>query len=54
MIGNIATGEIEDDRDVKSAAAQLGSLGGKKRAANLTPERRAEIAKTAAKARWKT
>lgn len=53
MIGKIATGEIEDTReDVKSAAAQLGSLGGKKRAANMTPERRAEIAKNAASKRW--
>lgn len=54
MIGRIATGEIEDTRDdVKSAAAQLGSLGGKKRAANMTPERRAEIAKAAAAKRWR-
>jgi len=53
MIGKIATGEIEDDRsDVKSAAAQLGSLGGKKRAANMTPERRKEIAQKAAAKRW--
>ena len=53
MIGKIATGEIEDTRDdVKSAAAQLGSLGGQKRAANMTPERRAEVAKAAAAKRW--
>ncbi len=53
MIGKIATGEIEDDVDkTKSAAAQLGSLGGKKRAANMTPERRKEIAKAAAAKRW--
>ena len=53
MIGKIATGEIEDTPDAtKSAAAQLGSLGGKKRAANMTPERRAEIARKAAKKRW--
>lgn len=53
MIGKIATGEIEDNRaDAKSAAAQLGSLGGKKRAANMTPERRKEIAQTAAARRW--
>lgn len=54
MIGKIATGEIEDEREeIKSAAAQLGSKGGKKRAENMTPERRAEIAKKAAAARWK-
>ena len=53
MIGKIATGEIEDEREAtKSAAAQLGRLGGKKRAANMTPERRAEIAKAAAAKRW--
>lgn len=53
MIGKIATGEIEDERDdTKSAAAQLGSLGGKKRAANMTPERRKEIAQKAAEKRW--
>jgi hypothetical protein len=29
MVGKIATGEIEDERDeIKSAAAQLGSKGG--------------------------
>ena len=49
MIGKIATGEIEDDADsAKSAAAQLGSLDGKKRAANMTPEWRKEIAQKAA------
>lgn len=53
MIGKIATGEAEDERaELKSAAAQLGSKGGKKRAANMTPERRAEIAKAAAAKRW--
>lgn len=55
LIGKIATGEVEDERDdLKSAAAQLGSKGGKKRAENMTPERRAEIARKAATARWKT
>ena len=53
MIGKIATGEIEDEREgLSSAAAQLGSKGGKKRAENMTPERRAEIAKAAAAKRW--
>jgi len=53
LVGKIATGEIEDARDeIKSAAAQLGSKGGKKRAENMTPERRAEIAKAAAAKRW--
>jgi hypothetical protein len=53
MVGRIATGEVEDERDeLKSAAAQLGSKGGKKRAENMTPERRSEIAKKAAAKRW--
>jgi hypothetical protein len=53
MIGKIATGEIEDTPDAtKSAAAQLGSLGGKKRAESMSPERRAEIARKAAEKRW--
>ena len=53
MIGKIATGEIEDTADAtKSAAAKLGSLGGKRRAENMTPERRVEIAKAAADKRW--
>lgn len=53
MIGKIATGEIEDTVDAtKSAAAQLGSEGGKKRAAKLSPERRREIAQEAARKRW--
>ncbi|AQR73429.1 RNA-binding protein [Sphingomonas sp. LM7] len=53
MIGKIATGEIEDEREeLSSAAAQLGSLGGKKRAENMAPERRREIAQAAAAKRW--
>ena len=48
-----ALGEIEDEREAtSSAAAQLGKLGGAARARNLTVERRAEIAKLAAEARW--
>ncbi len=49
-IAQIATGEIEDEieNDGKNPAAKaLGAKGGKKRAANLTPERRKEIAKKA-------
>lgn len=54
MIGKIATGEIEDEREeaLSSAAAQLGSKGGKARAQNMTPERRKEIAQKAAGKRW--
>lgn len=53
LIAKIATGEIEDEREtLSSAAAELGRKGGKKRAENMTPERRAEIARKAAASRW--
>lgn len=54
-IAQIATGEQEDEikDDGKDPAAKaLGAKGGKKRAANLSPERRKEIAKKAAEKRW--
>ena len=54
----IATGQIEETfeppRDPKAdhaAASRRASLGGKARAAKLTPERRREIAKSGATAR---
>ena len=65
VIGNaihvmrIATGEFEEPRDnaPESAAAELGRRGGLKggsaRAKALSPERRAEIARAAAKSRWR-
>lgn len=53
MIGKIATGEVEDEREtLSSAAAEMGRAGGKKRAENMTPERRKEIAQKAAAKRW--
>lgn len=39
--------------DVLEAIRELGRQGGKKRAKNLSDERRKEIAKQAAAARWK-
>jgi hypothetical protein len=55
MVAKIATGEVEDEREeLTSAAAQLGSKGGKARAAKLSKEQRAEIARRAAQKRWKT
>jgi len=49
----IATGEEKEELDrAKSAAAELGARGGKARAARMTPERRAEIARKAATKRW--
>ena len=62
VIGNavkvmrIATGEEaeEFDDDGKDPAAKaLGAKGGKARAEKLTPERRSEIAREAARKRWK-
>lgn len=51
----IATGEESDTapEDGKNKAAQaLGRLGGAARAKSMTPKRRKEIAKKAAKSRW--
>lgn len=62
VIGNavkimrIATGEEADtvqDDGKDPAAKALGAKGGRKRAENMTAGRRAEIAKKAAKKRWK-
>lgn len=52
MVARIATGEVEDERELSSGAAELGRKGGRKRAENMTPERRKEIAKKAAEKRW--
>ena len=56
---DIATGEVTDreptpeERGVDPAASAMGKQGGPARAASLSPERRAEIAKKAASSRWK-
>jgi hypothetical protein len=55
MIARIATGEVDDapENDGKDPAAKaLGKKGGTARAAKMSPERRAEIAKKAAAKRW--
>lgn len=55
MGAKIATGEIEDNWQAEgdpNPAAELGWKGGKARAAKMTPERRAEIARKAAAKRW--
>ena len=54
MIAKIATGEVEDERELSSAAAELGRKGGKARAAAMSPARRSEIAKAAAAKRWRS
>lgn len=54
-VARIATGEADDapvDDGKDPAAKALGKKGGAARAASMTPERRAEIAKAAAAKRW--
>jgi len=60
LIADIATGEVEEKvvtEDGRDLAAVLlgrrgGLKGGKARAKSLSPQRRAEIASRAARARW--
>src|ERR1017187_2583922 len=47
------SGFLQERGITQDLAAAAGWMGGKKRAASLTPERRTEIAKKAADARWK-
>lgn len=55
-----ATGEVEEELATPEAggkdpaAASLGKRGGKARAANLSAERRTELARKAAAKRWRT
>lgn len=52
-IVDLATGEPAIDRPaVNEAQSRGGKIGGKARAASISPARRKEIAKNAAKARW--
>jgi len=55
-IVDIATGDAPDQPPAHEgkdpAAVALGRKGGEARAKNMTPERRAKIAKEAAKKRW--
>jgi hypothetical protein len=62
VIGNavhvmrIATGQVEEKTPAsegKEYARKGGLKGGKARAASMSPERRAEIAKKAAAKRWR-
>ncbi len=58
MMVDILTGQVEDreltpeERGVDPAASAMGKKGGPARAASMTPERRAEIARKAASSRW--
>jgi hypothetical protein len=59
VIGNavhvmkIATGQIEERGTSHQSARLGGALGGRVRADTLPPEKRSEIARAAAAARWK-
>jgi hypothetical protein len=55
MIAKIATGEIEDItiEDGNAAAVVLECMGGKACADGMTANKRSELAKKAAKSRWK-
>lgn len=63
VIGDIATGQVKDEKtaptfdEIRRVMSSLGKIGGAKggkaRAENLSAKRRSEIAKKAAKARWK-
>lgn len=55
LIGDIATGQVSDEVEDKRdpAAVEMGQKGGAARAARLSKERRQEIARKAAKSRWK-
>ena len=51
MVARIATGEVEDTKS--SGRIRSGHAGAKARTAALSPQKRSEIARKAAKARWK-
>ncbi len=53
-IGEMPKPEPPEEKDPRAVTMGklIGASGGKKRAANLTPERRKEIAKKAAESRW--
>lgn len=59
MIVDLSTGQLQDEpeRGDSSPMASLGRAGGLKggraRAEAMTPERRAEVARMAASARWR-
>jgi len=55
MVAKIATGEIEEENTAtKSGRTRSGRAGAKARSDRLSSERRQEIAKKAAAARWKS
>jgi len=53
LIGDIATGQVEEKSERRFGQELGGQRGGKARAKALTPEQRSEIARAASSARWK-
>jgi len=56
LIGDLATGQLEDapeDTEPNAAASEMGRKGAAARARKLTAQKRSEIARFAAEARWK-
>jgi hypothetical protein len=57
LVGDIATGQVEDRSNIDATLSERGRKGGKRggriRAIALSPEQRSEIARLAARARWK-
>lgn len=57
LIGDIATGQVEDKSNIDAALSERGRKGGYRggriRAIALSPEQRSEIARLAARARWR-
>jgi hypothetical protein len=51
-VAKIAMGEIDEELQEPSGRVRSGKAGGKARAAKLTKQKRSEIAKKAAEARW--
>jgi hypothetical protein len=54
MVARIATGEIEDTKGKAPNRAKGGKIGGPARDKSLSPSKRQEIAKKAARSRWES
>ena len=53
LVARIATGEIEDEKPGIPGRRKSGEAGGAARAQALSEDRRSEIARKAANARWR-
>lgn len=52
-VARVALGELSESPAAKSRRTQIGIAGSKARTENLSPRQRSEIAKKAAKERWR-